>query len=97
MFGAALLLGLIGVPLLIWVGGNRVLGPYVHGQNLHAGPFALLQDFFLGLLHGSAVFWAVALGPAALLLLVRLFIALVRRVPAVGDDEPPGEPTRRVR
>jgi len=97
MFGAALLLGLIGVPLLIWVGGNRVLGPYVHGQNLHAGPFALLQDFFLGLLHGSAVFWAVALGPAALLLLVRLFIALVRRVPAVADDEPPGEPTRRVR
>jgi len=97
MFGAALLFGLIGVPLLIWVGGNRVLGPYVHGQNLHAGPFALLQDFFLGLLHGSAVFWAVALGPAALLLLVRLFIALVRRVPAVGDDEPRGEPTRRVR
>src|SRR5262249_3859696 len=80
MFGAGLVFGLIGVPLLIWVGGNRVLGPYVHGQNLHAGPFALLQDFFLGLLHGSAVFWAVALGPAALLLLVRLFIALVRRV-----------------
>jgi hypothetical protein len=97
MFGAALLFGLIGVPLLIWVGGNRVLGPYVHGQNLHAGPFALLQDFFLGLLHGSAVFWAVALGPAALLLLVRLFIALVRRVPAVDDDEPPGAPTRRAR
>ena len=97
MFAAALLFGLIGVPLLIWVGGNRVLGPYVHGQNLHAGAFALLQDFFLGLLHGSAVFWAVALGPAALLLLVRLFIALVRRVPAVGDDEPPGTPTRRLR
>ena len=81
MFGAALLFGLIGVPLLIWVGGNRVLGPYVHGQNLHAGPFALLQDFFLGLLHGSAVFWAVALGPAALLLLGRLFIALLRGQP----------------
>jgi hypothetical protein len=43
------------------------------------------------------VFWAVALGPAALLLLVRLFIALVRRMPAVEDDEPPGAPTRRAR
>jgi hypothetical protein len=97
MFGAALLFGLIAVPLLIWVGGNRVLGPYVHGQNLHAGPFALLQDFFLGLLHGSAVFWAVALGPAALLLLVRLFIALVRRGPPVDRDDPPDAPTRRAR
>jgi hypothetical protein len=97
IFGAALLFGLIAVPLLIWVGGNRVLGPYVHGQNLHAGPFALLQDFFLGLLHGSAVFWAVALGPAALLLLVRLFVALVRRVPPVDRDDPPPAPTRRVR
>src|SRR6516164_7417774 len=80
MFGAALLLGLIGVPLLIWVGGNRVLGPYVHGQNLHAGPLALLQDFFLGLLHGSAVFWAVALGPAGFLLLLRLFIRFIRQM-----------------
>ena len=38
------------------------------------GPLALLADFFIGLLHGSAVFWAVALGPAALLLLLRLFV-----------------------
>src|SRR3974377_172106 len=68
IFGVALLFGLIAVPLLIWLGGNRVLGPYTHGQNLHAGPLALLQDFYLGLLHGSAVFWGVALGPAALLL-----------------------------
>jgi hypothetical protein len=97
VFGVLLLFGLIGVPLLIWVGGNRVLGPYVHGQNLHPGPLALLQDFFLGLVHGSAVFWVVALGPAALLLLVRLFIVLVRAVPPVGRDEPPDGPTRRPR
>jgi len=32
------------------------------------------------------VFWAVALGPAVLLLLVRLFVALVRALPAPGDD-----------
>jgi hypothetical protein len=96
VFGAALLVGLIGVPVLTWVLGNRVLGPYLHGQNLHAGPLALLQDFFLGLVHGSAVFWVVALGPAALVLLVRLFIALVRAVPPVSRDEPPAPPTRRV-
>jgi len=100
VYGAALLLGLLGVPLLIWVGGNRVLGPYIQGQNQHAGPLALLQDFYLGLLHGSAVFWAVALGPAALVLLVRLFIRLVRNMPT-GDaedaDDAAPAPVRRPR
>src|SRR2546429_595079 len=86
IFGLALLGGLIVMPFLIWFAGSRVLGPYTHGQNAHAGPFALLADFFLGLLHGSAVFWAVALGPAVLLLLIRLFVALVRVLPASGDD-----------
>jgi hypothetical protein len=81
IFGPALLFGLVLVPLLIWFAGNRVLGPYTHGQDLHAGPLALLGDFFLGLWHGSAVFWAVALGPAALVLLLRLFVALVRALP----------------
>ena len=77
VFGALLLFGLIGMPLLIWVAGNRWLGPYTHELNPHAGPLALLQDFFLSLVHGSAVFWVVALGPAALVLLARLFIRLV--------------------
>jgi hypothetical protein len=81
IFGVALLLGLLGMPFLTWYAGNRVLGPYTHGPNPHAGPFALLSDFFVGLLHGSAVFWVVALGPAALLLLLRLFILLVRALP----------------
>jgi hypothetical protein len=94
VYGVALLIGLVAVPLLIWVGGNRVLGPYTHGQNLHAGPLALLQDYYLGLLHGSAVFWAVALGPAALLLLVRLFIRLVRGMPARREVPAPVVPRR---
>jgi len=97
VFGGLLLFGFIGVPLLIWVGGNRVLGPYSHEQNLHAGPLALLQDFFVGLLHGSAVFWAVALGPAGLVLLVRLFIALVRALPSARPDDSPAAPGRRSR
>ncbi len=81
LFGALLLVGLLVMPLLIWVAGNRVLGGYVHAQNAHAGPLALLGDFFLGLWHGSAVFWVVALGPVALVFGVRLFIALVRSLP----------------
>jgi hypothetical protein len=86
LFGAALLFGVLGVPLLIWVGGNRVLGPYTHGQNPHAGPFALLGDFLLGLVHGSAVFWAVALGPAVFILLVRLFWRGLRALFRAGRD-----------
>jgi hypothetical protein len=86
IFGLALLCGLIGMPFLIWFAGSRVLGPYTHGQNGHAGPFALVADFFSGLVHGSGVFWAVALGPAVLLLLIRLFVALVRALPTAGDD-----------
>src|SRR3978361_2204830 len=45
IFGGALLLGVVVVPLLIWVVGNRILGPYTHGNNLHAGPMALLGEF----------------------------------------------------
>ncbi len=97
LFGVLLLFGLLGVPLLIWVAGNRWLGPYTHEQNPHAGPLALLQDYFVGLLHGSAVFWAVALGPAALLLLGRLLIALVRAMPPARGGEPPAARDRRGR
>jgi hypothetical protein len=82
LFGAALIFGVLLMPLLIWMGGNRVLGPYSHGQNPHAGPFALLGDFLIGLGHGSAVFWAVALGPAVFILLVRLFWRALHAFPA---------------
>jgi hypothetical protein len=100
LFGALLLFGLVGVPLLIWLAGNRWLGPYTHEQNPHGGPLALLQDFFVGLLHGSAVFWVVALGPAAFILLVRLFIRLVRisgRRDEEDDEETPAARGRRSR
>jgi hypothetical protein len=85
VYGTALLIGLILMPFLIWFAGNRVLGPYTHGQNPRAGPFALFADFMVGLAHGSAVFWAVALGPAALLLLIRLLVWLYRLRP-YGED-----------
>ena len=97
IYGVLLLFGLIGMPLLIWVAGNRWLGPYTHEQNLHAGPLALLQDFGLSLLHGSAVFWVVALGPAALVLLARLFIRLVRLSGRRNDRDDAETPVGRGR
>src|ERR1700686_2773858 len=78
IFGLALLCGLIVMPFLIWFAGSRGRRPYTHGQNTHAGPLALLAALFSGRIHGSAVFWAVALGPGVLLLLIRLFVALAR-------------------
>ncbi len=84
LYALALLFGVLIVPLLIWLIGNRVLGPYTQGQNTHAGPVALLADFFQGLVHGSAVFWAVALGPLGVLLLLRLFLRGLRALPRAG-------------
>jgi len=68
LFLVLLAAGLFVLPFLIWTGGLLVLGPYASG-----GPFALLANFFVGLAHGSAVFWTVALGPWLLTLLLRLF------------------------
>lgn len=81
VLGLAVAFGLIVMPFLIWLAGSRTLGPYTHGANTHAGPFALVGDYFVGLFHGSAVFWGVALGPAVLLLLVRGLLALLRALP----------------
>ena len=75
LFALMTLFGLIVMPFLIWIASGRVLWPYTHGQNLHAGPLALVADYYSGLVHGSAVFWCVALGPAVLVLLIRVFMA----------------------
>lgn len=82
LFGGALALGLLLIPLLIWIVGHRTLGPYTHGDvPLGLGPLALYGDYFSGLAHGWLGYWVVALGPAVLLLLARLWLALLRRVP----------------
>ncbi len=59
------------VPLLIWVVGNRILGSYAHGTNLHAGPMALLGDFYQGLSNGWLSYWIVAIGPLVIIVLAR--------------------------
>jgi hypothetical protein len=85
---AELLCGLVVVPLLIWVVGNRILGGYVHGSSQHAGAGDLLGDFFVGLGNGSSVFWLVALGPAILVNLVRAAVYLLRSGSAPRDEIP---------
>jgi len=78
-----LILGVTVVPILIWMAGNHALGPYTHGSNTHAGPLALLADFFAGLSRGALTFWLVALGPTILILLLRVFVAVLRRPASV--------------
>ena len=73
ILGTALLLGFVIAPLLIWLVGHYILGPYNPG-----GPARLLADYMTGLAHGSPIFWAVALGPYLLALVVRSLYFLAR-------------------
>ena len=71
--GLALLVGLLIMPLLIWVAGRLSLGSYANGS-----VFALLKDFTGGLAAGELAYWIVLFGPYALLLIVRTTRALAR-------------------
>ena len=53
-----LALGLLLMPVLIFLVGNAELGPYSNGA---LG--ALLGDWYLALAKGSLAYWLVALGP----------------------------------
>ncbi|MBV9913848.1 MAG: hypothetical protein JOZ93_14795 [Sinobacteraceae bacterium] len=86
--GFALFLGFILMPLLIWMVGNRVLGPYTHGTNTHAGPGALMNDYFTALGAGSVACWLVALGPVVILYLLRFVLYVLWGQPAPVE---PGE------
>ncbi len=91
VLGSALLIGVVLVPLCIWFVGNRILGPYTHGNNLHAGPMALLGDFFQGLSLGWRSYWIVALGPLVIILFARIAWALLNPKP-----RPPVKSNRRI-
>ena len=82
LYGGALALGLLVIPLLIWLIGHRTLGPYTRGDDPRGlGPLSLYGDYFSGLAHGWLGYWVVALGPVVLLLVARLWLALLRRLP----------------
>lgn len=82
LFGGALALSLLVIPLLIWIVGHRALGPYTRGDDPRSlGALALYGDYFSGLAHGWLGYWVVAVGPALLILATRLWVALLRHVP----------------
>ena len=58
ILAACLAVGLLLVPLAIWITGRATLGVYANG-----GPFALWLDFMRGLAAGALPYWAVAAGP----------------------------------
>lgn len=74
LVGAGLALGLLLLPLVIWIFGRIALGAYANG-----GPFSLWLDFLRGLVQGAGLFWVVALGPYLLIVLIRVFTLLWRR------------------
>jgi hypothetical protein len=95
ILGITLACGFFLMPLLIWMVGNRILGPYTHGQDVTAGtgPLRLLADYFTGLAHGSVIFWCVAIGPYVLITLARLLYIYLRSTPS----DPPGAELKRGR
>lgn len=63
----ALIFGAVGLPLLVWISGRTLLGPYANG-----GMFAILGDFFTLLYSGSVSAWILLLAPYVLLGALRL-------------------------
>lgn len=76
----ALLCGVLVLPLLIWLVGQLILGPYDNG-----GAVALFRDFLAGLAGGSPAFWAVALGPYVLTQFTRTVLLILRRTAPAQD------------
>lgn len=77
--GVALLAGALLMPLLVWIAGGIALGPYANG-----GYFALLADFFRGLVDGSLACWILLAGPYVVLSLLRLLRATLATIAARG-------------
>lgn len=64
--GLCLVLGLLLMPILIFLVGRAELGPYANGSL-----WSLLGDYYVTLAKGSLAFWLVALGPYGALWLLR--------------------------
>ncbi|MBU6378239.1 MAG: hypothetical protein KJS95_06860 [Gammaproteobacteria bacterium] len=71
----ALIFSAVGLPLLVWLTGRALLGPYANG-----GMFAILGDFFAMLFSGSLAAWILLLAPWVLLSALRFAAWALRRI-----------------
>ena len=74
-FGIAVLIGLLVMPVLIYLAGLVALKPYAHG-----GVLSLYYDWFAGLFGGHSSFWIVVIGPFAFLTIGRLCFWVLRKL-----------------
>jgi hypothetical protein len=74
-FGLAVLVGLVVMPVLIYLAGIVALKEYIHG-----GVFALYFDFFKGLFELRPSFWVVVAGPFVFLTLFRFCRWVLRKL-----------------
>lgn len=83
--------GLFLLPALVFLVGGALLGPY--GEN--AGLSKFYVDFYGDLAEGSGRAWAIALGPVALLYLLRAVFIGVQPKPVEIEEEPRPAPAMR--
>jgi len=86
-----LAIGLFALPAAIFSVGGALLGPY--GDNRGLGRF--YSDFFGDLAEPSIRAWAIALGPLALISVLRLIFAGAGRDPAAPAPSPDSLPPPR--
>ena len=91
LFASALLAaGLFVLPAVIYAVGTTLLGPYGDAKGIGT----LYGDFFRDLAEPSGRTWALALGPLAIVTLMRAVFLGVRTPPAAADDAPHRSSTR---
>ena len=71
-----LLLCLVGVPVIIYLTGNTIVGPY-EGES---GMLGLMGHIYSDAISGSAAAWLVLMGPALLVLIWSTAAKLLRVV-----------------
>ena len=73
--GLAVLVGLLVMPVLIYLAGRYTLREYANG-----GVFALFFDFYKGLVELRPSCWIVVAGPFVFLTLFRIFRFTLRKI-----------------